>query len=223
MTKRGISCDSVGLMLIETAITIACMNPLGPHTFPKTDPDCYQTTTEEIVSTVPDPAWESFVHTPQGVTFENNGGSECVALSNHYIENLMGLPHIPIWSASEIWTEYDRIPEIYKQYKRSELPVVGSIVVMSGGEYDPTHGHTGVVIQVNDNGTFVSLEQNVNGDRSAAPYVRSMENVSGFLVPHDNPAVPEVVKSSKVTVMPYTGNYNEYIREHYRGDSRPRG
>ena len=34
-------------MIIEAAITIACLNPFGDYTFPKTDPECYQTTVVE--------------------------------------------------------------------------------------------------------------------------------------------------------------------------------
>lgn len=196
-------------MFIEAAITVACLNPFGNYTFPKTDPDCYQTITEEVVTTVPSPGWESFKASPSGTVFFNNGGVQCVALSNHYIENMLGLPHVPIQSAYQLWTEYDRLPELYNYYNRSATPVEGSIVVMAGGEYNPTHGHTGVVIQVNPDGTFISLEQNGELNLYTAAYSRTMNNVSGFLVPHNNIAVPEVVKSSKTTVMPYTGKYNE--------------
>lgn len=196
-------------MLIETAIAISCLNPFGNYTLPKTDPDCYQTITEEVITTVPNPAWGSFKATPEGTVFFNNGGAQCVALSNHYIESMLGLPHVPIQSAYQLWTEYDRLPELYNYYNRSEIPVEGSIVVMAGGEYNPTHGHTGVVVQVNPDGTFISLEQNGELNLYTAAYSRTMNNVSGFLVPHNNIAVPEVVKSSKTTVMPYTGKYNE--------------
>lgn len=196
-------------MFIEAAITVACLNPFANYTFPKTEPECYQTITEEVVTTVPNPAWDFFKESPEGTVFFNNGGAQCVALSNHYIENMLGLPHVPIQSAYQLWTEYDRLPELYNHYNRSATPVEGSIVVMAGGEYNPTHGHTGVVVQANPDGTFISLEQNGELNLYTAAYSRTMNNVSGFLVPHNNIAVPEVVKSSKTTVMPYTGKYNE--------------
>ena len=194
-------------MIIEAAITIACLNPFGDYTFPKTDPECYQTTVVEETVELERPAWTGFTATPTGTVVANNGGDQCVALVNHYVEQLMGYPHIPIGSAYELWTQFDYLPELNQHFSRSATPVKGSIVVMAGGEYNPTHGHTGVVTGVNPDGTFTTLEQNTATNRYTDRYTRDMTAVSGFLVPNANLADPLIEKSTKKVVVPYTRVY----------------
>lgn len=65
----------------------------------------------------------------------------------------------PLIRTGGVLDQWNRIP---KQYKKS-VPSVGSIFIMStGGGF----GHTGIITQVNNNGTFTAIEGNSNSNGS---------------------------------------------------------
>lgn len=131
--------------------------------------------------------WGQFTSIPNGTRIYNHFFDQCVALANHYHENVIGGKFIAVGSAHQWWNTQNA--EINRLYTRSNTPVAGAIFVSLGGIYDRTHGHIGIVTGVNANGTFTTMEQNAGTWRYTGRYTRGMANILGFLIPKKNPAV----------------------------------
>ena len=141
--------------------------------------------------------FEQFSSIPNGTRILNHGFDQCVALINHYHEDVIGGGFIACNSAHEWWTR--NWAEIDRLYTKSSVPVQGAIFISLGGMYDRTHGHIGgIVAGVNANGTFNTLEQNAGTWRYVGRYTRSTQNVLGFLVPKNNPANPKLEPNQRV-------------------------
>lgn len=133
--------------------------------------------------------WQQFAAIPNGTRIFNHGADQCVALANHYHENVIGGAFIPVGSAHQWWT--GNWAEINRLYTKSLFPVTGAIFIAQGGIYDRVYGHIGVVTGVNANGSFNTMEQNA-GTGSARwtwRFTRANDNsIWGFLIPKNNPA-----------------------------------
>lgn len=129
--------------------------------------------------------WQDLVGLPDGTRIFNHGYDQCVAVANHYHENVLGGRFVPVASAWQWWD--NRYPETEGIYTRSQTPVAGAIFVARYGIYNAPDGHIGVVTAVHPDGTFSTLEQNAEKNRYLARYRRGMTNVLGFLIPKSNP------------------------------------
>lgn len=140
--------------------------------------------------------WDQFTSLPNGTRVFNHGWDQCVALANLYHESVIGGSFVPVSSAYQWWTDFGSYPTLFRNYRKSHIPVRGAIFVARGGIYNLPDGHIGVVTSVNSNGTFNTMEQNAGTWRYVGRYTRSMANVYGFLVPNTNPAGGESSGSS---------------------------
>lgn len=138
--------------------------------------------------------WPEFKATPAGTVIKNHAYDQCVAVANRYNEDVLGLPFVPVDSAYEWWSLRHVIGTLANNYTPSATPVPGAIVVWSGAGWNAQHGHIGTVLDVNGDGTFVTLEQNA-GPKARYTYrhLRSIHDggLRGFLVPNNNPALEE--------------------------------
>lgn len=137
----------------------------------------------------PPMTWTQFRAIKNGTRIVNYGYDQCVAVANLYHASVLKLPlPVNIESAYQWWTTFNRQPNLYNNYSKSERPVAGAIIVSRGGMYNSIDGHIGVVTHVNDDGTFNTLEQNAKAERYAHHYRRTKTaGVYGFLVPKNNP------------------------------------
>ena len=134
--------------------------------------------------------YAAFTSIPNGTQVKNNYYDQCVAVANLYHQGVLAIP-LPsgIFSAHQWWTEFDRQPNLARNYMRSASPAPGAIFVARGGIYNVPDGHIGVVTGVNDDGTFNTIEQNAGTWRHVGRYTRSMgQGLLGFLIPNHNPA-----------------------------------
>ncbi len=125
-----------------------------------------------------------FVSLPNGTRIVNYDCDQCVALANQYHQGVRGLP-LPsgFGSAHQWWTEFDRQPNLYNNYVRSNTPVEGALFVARGGIYDARDGHIGVVTGVGAK-SFQTMEQNAGTWRYLGRYTRPAGNgLLGFLNP----------------------------------------
>ena len=147
--------------------------------------------------------WYGFAATSNGTRIKNHGYDQCVAVANHYHENVQGFSFIPVDSAYQWWSMFNLFPELYKNYRKSSRPVAGAIVVWMGSGWNAQHGHIGVVIAVSGS-SFTTLEQNVYGARYTTRHTRSIHDggLQGFLIPVHNPAAsPQPVKPKELSAM----------------------
>ena len=135
--------------------------------------------------------WNDIVNMPNNTRVFNHGFDQCVALANHYHENVLGGSFVPVASAHQWWTNFENYSQLTSKYYKSADSVPGAIFISRGGIYDGVHGHIGIVLS--DTATHINtLEQNA-GVRYVGRYTRNMNNIYGFLVPFDNPATKKEV------------------------------
>lgn len=135
--------------------------------------------------------WNAFRSTPAGTVIFNHSYAECVAVANLMNETVLGLPFVPVDSAYEWWSLRHVIATLANNYTPSATPVAGAIVVWAGPGWNAQHGHIGTVLEVNGDGTFVTLEQNAGSKaRYTYRHLRSVRDggLQGFLIPNNNPA-----------------------------------
>jgi len=140
--------------------------------------------------------WPQFRAIPNGTRIFNNGYDQCVALANHFHQAVLGARFVPVDSAHQWWTDFDRLPHVNGVYRKSATPVPGALFVARGGLYDEVNGHIGSVVDVREGG-FTTLEQNT-GPTAPQRYVYRHfrirdDNVLGFLIPINNPAEEDIV------------------------------
>lgn len=134
--------------------------------------------------------WNEFTSIPNGTQVLNHGWDQCVALANLYNEDVVGGEFVPVPSAYMWFTSYYYLPQVYQTYARTGIAEPGAIFVARGGMYNTLDGHIGVVVSVNPDGSFNTMEQNAGTWRYVGRYTRDYTNVLGFLVPFINPATP---------------------------------
>lgn len=132
--------------------------------------------------------WDDFKAIPNGTKVFNHSFDECVALANLYHESVLREPFVAVGSAYQWWTLYHSIPALYNTYTQSRTPIAGAVVVSRYGIYNAPNGHIEVVTSVNSDGSFNTMGQNASGHRYVWRYRRTMQNILGFLHPHNNPA-----------------------------------
>lgn len=135
--------------------------------------------------------WKKFTAIPNGTRVLNHGWDQCVALANLYHEDVIDGSFVPVGSAYQWWTQFDRFKTLTDNYTQSPTPVPGAIFVARYGLYDAPNGHIGVVTHVSPDGSFSTMEQNAGTWRYVGRYSRSRANVLGFLIPKKNPATPK--------------------------------
>ena len=145
--------------------------------------------------------YKSFTSIPNGTRIYNHYYDQCVALANLYHEDVIGGAPVPSNSAYEWWTGFAQRPMLQDLYVQSAAPVPGAIFVARGGIYDSANGHIGVVTGLAKGGYFETMEQNA-GERYLGRYIRSMQNILGFLIPKNNPAAP-AANHTEEEVIPY--------------------
>lgn len=134
-------------------------------------------------------SWEQFVNIPDGTRVFNYGADQCVALANQYHIGTIGgtLQGTYINSAYQWWTDFEKYPQFTSVYdKVLNNPQPGDIFVTTrSSQYDPVHGHIGVVVRAWDGSTFGTMEQNAGSGakRWVWRYNRGMSNIYGFLRP----------------------------------------
>lgn len=133
--------------------------------------------------------WDEFTSIPNGTRILNHGFDQCVALANLYHESVIGGGFVPVNSAYQWWTEFNRFPQLTSKYTQSASSAPGAIFVAKGGPYDAVHGHIGVVTADNDI-RIATMEQNAGAWRYVGRYKRDMNGILGFLIPKVNPAIP---------------------------------
>ena len=138
--------------------------------------------------------WDEFISIPNVTRVFNYGADQCVALANLYHEQVLGgtLKGTYIQSAYQWWTDFSKYPqftEVYDQVDVNAPAVAGDIfVTRPSSQYDPVHGHIGVVIQPWNGKTFGTIEQNANMNRYVyKTYNRTRSNIYGYLRPKANP------------------------------------
>ena len=142
-------------------------------------------------------SWAEFTAIPNGTRVLNHYYDQCVALANLYNQGVLGGSFVGVSSAYQWW---DR--DLSAIYTRSSRPVAGSVVVWNSS-WGAGHGHVGVVVSVNSNGTFNTLEQNGETWRYVGRYTRNLSAVRGFFVPKNNPATAKLgPKQRKVGANP---------------------
>lgn len=138
--------------------------------------------------------WEEFVGIPNGKQVHNHGYDQCVALANLYHEQVIGGAFVPVASAYQWWTDFQRLGMLYDRYTQipvGDSPRAGDVFVARNGMYNARDGHIGVVIRDWDGQTFGTKEQNAEQNRYVwQTYNRSKANVLGFLRPKTSP-LPE--------------------------------
>jgi hypothetical protein len=133
--------------------------------------------------------FEQFMAIPNGTRVFNYGADQCVALANQYhVGTLNGvLRGTFINSAFQWWTDFEKYPQLTSVYSKVlQNPQRGDIFVTRPSlQYDPVHGHIGVVERDWDGSTFGTIEQNAGSGvkRWAYRYNRGMSNIYGFLRP----------------------------------------
>ena len=130
-------------------------------------------------------AFDMFARLPNGIRFVNNGADECVALANFVVVNVHGKPLTRgISSARDFWEKFDEIPDLNRNYTRTQKPRVGALVVMLGHGFDAKHGHVEVVTYVSRNGKKFNTRGQNGRFRWFHKYTRRLDSsVLGFLVP----------------------------------------
>lgn len=189
-------------VLLAVSIAAGCFTAdLGVNSVTGNCPDPIQyeaPAAPEPPDRIEDMSWKTFSSIPNGTRVLNHGYDQCVALANKYHEEELGGSFVGVGSAFQWWTEFDSRSTLTSIYTKSQKPVAGAVfVTRAGGIYDPRHGHIGVVLSVNPNGSFNTLEQNAGTWRYTGRYTRSMQDVLGFLVPKNNPATPKPTPDKK--------------------------
>ena len=136
-------------------------------------------------------SWYGFTAIPNGTQIKNHLYDQCVALANHYNEQVLGNPFVPVASAYQWFTSYYVIPALFQNFTLSSTPVAGGLFVARGGIYNAVDGHIGVITAVHADGTFDTMEQNTGPfapQRYTYRYRRGRANILGFLIPNRNPA-----------------------------------
>lgn len=156
--------------------------------------------------------YSDFRKIPNGQRIFNHGYDQCVALANHYHENVLGKGFVAVASAYQWWTMYPHLHELNSTYVRSKTPVPGALFVAFGGIYDGRDGHIGLVTDVRAGG-FSTMEQNTGPyapQRYTYRHFRVNDSsVLGFLVPRNNPALPKptpTIRKKKNMLMCYYAN-----------------
>ena len=141
--------------------------------------------------------YADFANIPNGTRIFNYGYDQCVALANHYHQDVIGGSFIPVNSAYEWWT--GSWGNVNALYTKSATPVAGAIFVARGGIYNSVDGHIGVVLGVSG-GSIQTIEQNGGTWRYVGHYTRPLGNgILGYLIPKNNPAnVPLAANQRKV-------------------------
>lgn len=132
--------------------------------------------------------WAQFAAIPNGTPIIN-GGDECVAVANEYHLKVLGGSWVQIWNASEWWTRYSQLPALSTMYKQSQTPTSGAVVVWKPATANGFAGHIGVVLSVNADGSFMTLEQKygTGSARWTTRFTRRKDTtLYGFLVPNNN-------------------------------------
>ena len=140
--------------------------------------------------------WQEFTSIPNGTRIFNHGFDQCVALANHYHEEVLGGRFVGVNSAHEWWTRFGAYPQLAEKYYQSQESVPGAIFVSRGGIYDAVHGHIGVVTADGPT-TIDTMEQNAGTWRYTGRYTRGMANIYGFLIPHNNPANQQLTPTQR--------------------------
>jgi hypothetical protein len=155
---------------------------------------------------IPPLTFEQFMEIPNGTRVFNYGADQCVALANQYHVGTLGgtLAGTRINSAYQWWTDFEKYPQLYNvYYKVLGNPQRGDIFVTKpSSQYDPVHGHIGVVERSWDGSSFGTMEQNAGSGakRWVWRYSRTMSNIYGFLRPNSQPQ-PFIPNNSKVEDM----------------------
>lgn len=142
------------------------------------------------ISGFPAMTYREFTAIPDGTRVENFGWDQCVALANLYWVSVLQLP-LPqgFGIANEWWSRRHEKAEISSNTRFTSTPEPGALVVwktfLGNGA-----GHIGVVLSVNGDGSFNTLEQNWSAStRYTWRHVKYNDGgVEGFLVPLSNPA-----------------------------------
>lgn len=145
--------------------------------------------------------WGQFKAIPNGTVVRNHFADECVALANLYHEYVLGKPFVPVGSAFQWWTLFNALPTLYQNYRQSQSPIAGAVVVSRWGIYNGKDGHIEVVVSVNPDGTFNTMGQNGSGHRYVWRYRRTMQNILGFLHPVNNPASQVAPAKKAVSIL----------------------
>lgn len=131
--------------------------------------------------------YEEFMAIPNGSYIANHGGDQCVALANQYHEGTWNGSFVPVYSAFQWWTDFNRYPTLDATYVQvNDNPQRGDIFIGRYGPYQAANGHIGVVARSWDGSTFGTIEQGLwNGGSSqfVTRFNRSMANILGFLRP----------------------------------------
>jgi hypothetical protein len=161
----------------------------------------------EIVN-FPPLTFEEFMAIPNGTRVFNYGGDQCVALANLYHVSVLGgsLAGTRINSAYQWWTDFEKYPQFTTVYtKVLDNPQRGDIFVAKPSrQYDPVHGHIGVVERSWNGSNFGTIEQNAGSGakRWVWRYTRNMSNIYGFLRPNNSPQpTPPNIKKEKNKMM----------------------
>jgi len=147
--------------------------------------------------------FEQFMGIPNGTRVFNYGADQCVALANQYhVGTLNGsLAGTYINSAYQWWTDFEKYPQLTSVYtKVTDNPQRGDIFVTKpSSQYDPIHGHIGIVEQSWNGSSFATMEQNAGSGakRWVWRYNRTMSNIYGFLRPNNSPEPPKPSNKKK--------------------------
>jgi hypothetical protein len=156
----------------------------------------------EIVN-FPPLTFEQFMAIPNGTRVFNYGGDQCVALANLYHVSVLGgsLAGTRINSAYQWWTDFEKYPQFTNLYtKVLDNPQRGDIFVAKPSrQYDPVHGHIGIVERSWNGSNFGTMEQNAGSGakRWVWRYERNMSNIYGFLRPKTSPQPTPPIPSNK--------------------------
>ena len=128
-------------------------------------------------------SWSNFTTIPNGLRVFNHGGDECVALANLYNEEVLGNPFVPVPAAKDWWEQVSNLPQLKGKFSRNQTPAPGAIEVKKPTRDNP-YGHILVVTSVNTDGSYQTIEQNME-NRWVWHYTRPKNdpNRYGFLHP----------------------------------------
>lgn len=164
-------------------------------------------------------SWYAFTAIPNGTQIKNHLYDQCVALANHYNEEVLGNPFVPVNSAYQWATAYHVIPALFQNFTLSNSPIAGGLFVARGGIYNASDGHIGVITAVHADGTFDTMEQNT-GPRAPQRYTyryrRGRANILGFLTPLRNPATsppapPLVTRKARIMLLCWDTSGTGYL------------
>jgi hypothetical protein len=153
---------------------------------------------------------DAFFAIPNGTREFNHGADQCVALANLFHEDVLGSGFVPVNSAFQWWTNFNRYPQLtstYTQIPAGNDPIHGDVFVSRGGQYDSVHGHIGVVTTGWNGSTFGTMEQNAGSGakRYVWRYDRTKANMLGFLRPINqnliNPSQPVTTQRKQKDMM----------------------